>query len=352
MITKITVLMTTFNGNKFLKECMDSVLNQSFEDFEFLIVDDCSADGSKDLIKSYKDGRIRLIENKENLGQVKSLNIGLEYARGEYVARMDQDDIMIKNRLKRQLDFLDRRKDISVVGTWGELIDENGRVFEKYICPVRNAEMIGNILCGWNSLMHMSVIFKKDAVINAGKYNELFPFAEDYDLWTRLLLKGHKLANIPEFLIKCRFHKETSSKNFRGIQIKNSSASTSNFIKAINGTYCNSDLDRLLNFLISAGSMNREYWLDEANIAYLRDTIGLLEILLKNTIKYFKFKKSEIYFMEKVFFNKMLNFAYLSCGGQMRGLPLYLLCLRNYRYLFLRPKLYLYPIKHALLRPL
>jgi len=346
MIPKITVLMTVFNGKRYLRECMDSVLNQTFKDFEFLIVDDCSADDSKGLVKSYKDDRIRLIENKENLGQVKSLNIGIGHARGEYIARIDQDDMMIKNRLKRQLDFLDRRKDVSVVGTWGELIDENGRVFEKYICPIRNEEMIGRVLCGWNSLMHMSVIFKKDAVINAGKYNELFPFAEDYDLWTRLLLKGHKFANIPEFLIKGRFHKETSSKKFHGVQVKNARISTSNFIKTISASFCDSELDRLVSFLINAGSMNGEYWSNEINIVYLREALDLLEILLERTIRYFKFNKREIYFMKRIFCNRMLNSVYAASGsGKAKSLPLYLFCLRNFPYLFTRPKLYLYPIR-------
>lgn len=348
MIPKITVLMTVFNGKKYLKECMDSVLSQAFKDFEFLIVDDCSTDDSKELIKSYKDDRIRLIENKENLGQVKSLNIGIEHAMGEYIARMDQDDVMIKNRLKRQLDFLNKNKNISVVGAWGELIDENGVVFKKYICPIKNEEMIGRVLCGWNSLMHMSVIFKKDAVISVGKYNESFSFAEDHDLWVRLLLKGHKLANIPKFLIKCRFHKETSSKKFRGIQIKNARASTLNFIKAINSAYCDSDLDRLVDLLTNAGLMDREYWLDEMNIVHLRETTGLLEILLEKTIKYFRFKKRGIYLMKRVFCNIMLNFAYLSCDRRKKSLPIYLFCLKNFLYLYTRPKLYIYPLKSLL----
>ena len=168
MLPKITVLMTVYNGERYLKECMDSVLGQTFRDFEFLIIDDYSTDSSRDLIKSYKDSRIRLIENEKNLNQVRSLNIGLEQARGQYVARMDQDDIMLRDRLERQVNFLDKNTDISVVGTWGEVIDEKGKVFTKACLPLRNEEIVGRVLfCGY-FLMHPSVVFRKDVIMDAG----------------------------------------------------------------------------------------------------------------------------------------------------------------------------------------
>src|SRR3989338_5377469 len=168
MVPKVTVLMTVYNGERYLRECMDSVLNQTFKDFEFLIIDDCSADGSKGIVKSYRDDRIQLIENEKNLNQVRSLNIFLEDACGIYVARMDQDDIMASDRLRRQVDFLEKNRDISVVGTWGEVIDENGRVFTRARLPLNNEEMIGNVLfCGY-FLMHPSVAFRKNVIMDAG----------------------------------------------------------------------------------------------------------------------------------------------------------------------------------------
>ena len=344
MLPRVTVLMTVYNGEKYLKECMDSVLNQTFKDFEFLILDDCSTDSSVDIIKSYNDTRIRLIENRENLGQVKSLNIGLDYARGEYVARMDQDDLMLKARLEKQLDFMQRSPDVCVVGTWGKAIDEKGRRFAKYCFPVRYEEIIGSILCGRHFFMHIAALFRKDTVIDAGKYNESFSLAEDYELWTRLLLKKYKLVNIPEYLVKFRYHSENSSRKFPEIQLKSFCTATSNFLKIISGTYCDPSLDRLCNFLVNARLMKKEYWLDEMEPSYLEETIDLLDAVLKRTTSYFNFTKREIFLMKKVFYNTMLNFAYMA-ADKGKSLPLYLLCLRNYPYLFTRPKMYLCPIK-------
>ncbi|MBU1854072.1 MAG: glycosyltransferase family 2 protein, partial [Candidatus Omnitrophica bacterium] len=126
MTPTITVLLTVYNGETYLKECMDSVLSQTYRDFEFLIIDDGSTDTTRAIIKSYKDNRIRLIENGRNLSQVTSLNIGLEHARGEYVARIDADDAMLPNRLERQLFFLNSRTDVALAGSWGDAIDERG----------------------------------------------------------------------------------------------------------------------------------------------------------------------------------------------------------------------------------
>ena len=349
MTPKVTVLMTVYNGERYLKECMDSVLSQSFKDFEFLIVDDCGADSSKDIIKSYKDDRIRLIENKQNVSQVRSLNIGLEHAQGEYIARMDQDDVMMKNRLERQLDFLDKRQDISIVGTWGEAIDENGKVFDTFCYPTKNEEIVGGILYSGNPLMHMSVIFKKDAVISVGKYDESRSFAEDYDLWTRLLLKRYRFANIPEFLVQFRYHRESSSRLFRETQIKSTYIAISNFLRNIVGSSCDINPDSLCNILINSGMMRKEYWLDETDTQHSENLAGLLEMVLRKVSDYFKFGKKEAYLMRKIFCNRMLNFAYAASGrGKRKSLPLYLFCLKNSRYLLTRPKLYLYPIRPIL----
>src|SRR3989338_9643168 len=162
MLPRVTVLMTIYNGEKYLRECMDSVLNQTFKDFEFLIIDDCSTDSSRDIIKSYRDGRICLIENGRNIGQVRSLNIGLDHAGGEYIARMDQDDVAMRNKLERQLVFMEKSPDISVTGTWGEAVDESGIIREKNRLPIKNEEIIGNIFFVGYFIIHPSVIFKRE----------------------------------------------------------------------------------------------------------------------------------------------------------------------------------------------
>ena len=346
---KVTVLMTVYNGEGYLRECVDSVLGQTFKDFEFLIIDDQSGDGSRNIIKSYRDSRIRLIENDENLSQVKSLNIGLAHAQGACIARMDQDDVMVKHRLNRQVDFLDKNPDISLVGTWGEIIDENGKIFTKARLPIRNEEIIGNVLfCGY-FLMHPSVMFRKDAVMEAGKYNEEITFSEDYNLWTRLLLKKHKLANIPECLIRFRYHEKSSSRKFPEIQVDNVRISMANFIKTISGNSDNVSIDALCNILINAGLMNASFWSGDLNIADLKKVQELLGILLRKTIDYFSFNKKEAYSLKKVFCNRILNFIYEAPRREKeKTFSLYLFCLRNFPYLFTKPKLYLYPLRIVL----
>ena len=345
MKPKLTVLMTVFNGERYLKECIDSVLNQTFKDFEFLIIDDCSTDSSIDIINSYKDKRIRVIENQKNLSQVKSLNMGLDEASGEYVARIDQDDLMIENRLERQLDFLNKRPDIAVVGTWGEVMDARGQVFERSRLPIRQEEIIGSVLfCGY-FLMHPSVMFRKDSVVSAGKYKESLSLSEDFDLWARLLLKGYKLANIPEFLIRFRYHKKSSSRLFPEKRLNNARSSISNFISVIIGEGSNPKLDKLSNVLINTGLMNKGFWSNGREAADLKDIIYLLDTLLEKTIAYFNFSKKEIYFIKKVFCNRILNFAFQACGTEDQlSMKLYLYSFKSCFFILENPKLYIYPL--------
>ncbi|SVC41049.1 uncharacterized protein METZ01_LOCUS293903, partial [marine metagenome] len=108
----ITVLMPVYNGAKYLNEAIDSILNQTFQNFEFIIIDDGSTDDSVKIIKSYDDNRIRLVENRNNLGQSETLNKGLSLTRGKYIARMDQDDISMPERLKKQFEFMENNSDV------------------------------------------------------------------------------------------------------------------------------------------------------------------------------------------------------------------------------------------------
>jgi len=336
MKPKITVLLTVYNGEKYLKECMDSVLNQSFKEFEFLVIDDFSCDSSLEIIRGYKDDRVRIIENKENIGQIKSLNIGLDCARGEYIARIDQDDIMLKTRLKSQLDFLEKKQNAAVAGSWAEVIDEAGRVIMRSEFPVRNEEIIANALFAGYFMMHPSVFFRKKAVIDAGKYDETVLFAEDYDLWTRLLLKRHKFANLPEILTRFRRHKDSSSRKFAQKQTDNVYASVRNFIRNITANSRVQDSDELSNALIKIG-------LIESLLPGER-FIAVLNGLLYNSARHFNFSNKEKFFFKKVFFNKLLNFAYaFRRTNKALSRQLYSYCVKNILFILEKPKLYLYP---------
>lgn len=344
MKPKLTVLMAVYNGEAYLRECIESTLNQTYKDFEFLIIDDSSTDTTRAIIKSYRDNRIRLIENGRNLSQVTSLNIGLEHARGEYIARIDADDVMLPNRLERQLNFLNSRTYIALAGSWGDAIDERGDIIARSKLPMRNEEIIVGILMGEFVSVHSSVMFRKDIILGVGKYNESFSFTEDLKLITDLLIKGYKISNIPERLIRYRLHNDRISVRDHAPQIKRAYIAIREFIE--NFTRESSEIDRelLFNFLTSAGSMNKLYWKNGLSKKDFKKIIALLDLLLANISGCFKFKAAENYFMKRIFYNKLLNFGYMGCGlnGEL-STGLYTYCIKNSFFILERPKLYLYP---------
>ena len=208
MQLKITILMSVYNGEKYLREAMESILNQSFKDFEFLIINDGSTDKSEAIIKSYKDPRIRLVNNEKNEGLIFSLNKGLELARGNYIARMDYDDISSPERLKRQYNYLEKNPDIALIGSLSELIDKNGNKIGQRIKLPLDYYSIKFYLFANNPLMHSSVFFRKKIIKEVGGYDEKYKHAEDYELYSRIV-KKYRIINLPEILIKFRIHEES-----------------------------------------------------------------------------------------------------------------------------------------------
>ena len=211
---KVTVLMPVYNREKYLREAIDSILSQTFTNFEFLIVDDGSTDNSLEIINSYSDSRIRLIRNSANLGISKSLNIGLSESLGDYVARMDSDDISLPNRLQIQVEFLNQNPDITVLGSHMNLIDRHGQKLEDleyFSYPLSHQEIVYAMLYS-NPLSQPSVIFNRLEVLRIGGYRllkELENVSEDYDLWLRLAAQNYKFANLSDRLIKYRIHSDS-----------------------------------------------------------------------------------------------------------------------------------------------
>ncbi len=130
---KVSVIMSVYNGDKYLREAIESILNQTFTDFEFIIVNDGSTDNSLEIIESYDDERIKTINNKKNIGLTKSLNKALKFAKGKYIARQDADDVSLPNRFEKQVEYLDSHPEVALVGTSVYLIDENGKIIGKRI---------------------------------------------------------------------------------------------------------------------------------------------------------------------------------------------------------------------------
>lgn len=218
MLPEISVVMASYNCQKdYLKKSIESILTQSDVTLEFIIVDDCSTVKVKNIILDFNDNRIFLYRNKKNLGLTKSLNIGIKLAKSEFIARMDDDDISEKNRLKIQLDFLKSNREFSVVGSFINIIGKDGRLLRKKYRPT-NYEDIRFYCFKNNPLCHSSAMFSKLSYESVGGYNGSCRYAQDYDLWTRFISKGYKIANIPEFLINWRENPEGISRKKVGQQ--------------------------------------------------------------------------------------------------------------------------------------
>lgn len=201
----LSVAMSVYNGQSHLVLAIESILTQTFADFEFLILNDGSSDASRDIIDSYaaKDSRIRAI-HRENKGLVVSLNQLVDEARAPLIARMDADDICLADRFEKQMAFLTAHPDHGVLGTWTADIDEHGEPY-----PIKGADhptsheaFIASI--GKGSMMcHPSVIMRRELVQSVGGYHQAFKHCEDFDLWLRLATKT-KMCSLPERLVRYR----------------------------------------------------------------------------------------------------------------------------------------------------
>lgn len=200
---KITVLMAVYNGEGVVRDALESILGQTFGDFEFLIVDDGSTDGTREAILSYRDPRIHLIANERNLGLTRSLNRGLALARGEYLARQDADDISEPARFARQVAFLDAHPDVALLGTWFGKIDERGRPIGNRRLPSDSTRLRWCLLF-FCPFVHSAAMFRRSAVLERiGAYDESYAYAQDYDLWGRIA-RVLPVANLAEYLVKVR----------------------------------------------------------------------------------------------------------------------------------------------------
>jgi hypothetical protein len=223
---KISVVMSVHNSEKYLRGAMDSILNQTFANFELIVINDGSTDGTCAILESYGDSRIRLLYNQENIGLTRSLNKGLAVARGEYIARMDADDVAMPHRFERQVTFLENYPDIGILGSSCQMVDTNGREQRLYQMPTSDLQIRWTSLLA-NPFWHPTVMMRRDVLIqNSLKYDEAFQTTQDYDLWTRML-KYTRGANLDEPLIQYRLcqgitstHRETQLKNHDRIALR------------------------------------------------------------------------------------------------------------------------------------
>src|SRR3989338_6121613 len=215
--SKLTVLMALYNGGEYLRHSLRSVLEQTYRDFEFLIINDRSIDNSMETIASFRDQRIKIHHNSSNIGQAASLNAGLKLASGDYIARMDADDIAFPRWLERQMAFIERAPGCSVVSTQALVIDENNRIKKSYKPPSSREDIILRALVA-SQINHVGALLKKKDVLEAGGYDERYKTAADYDLWGKLLRNGRKITATEEMLVAIREHARSLSRSERGKQ--------------------------------------------------------------------------------------------------------------------------------------
>jgi GT2 family glycosyltransferase len=191
--------MAVLNGERHLREAIDSILRQTFTSFELIVVDDGSTDGTAAILQSYVDPRLRVLTNTVNQGLSRSLNAGIALARGRYIARLDADDVAHPERLAKQVDFIERYPDVSLLGAWCTLVDDDGRRIGERRGPCTDAEIRWTLqFC--TPFAHSSVMFRRPSGSAGGPYDESLVYAMDYDLWSRLAAAG-RAACLDELLV-------------------------------------------------------------------------------------------------------------------------------------------------------
>jgi glycosyltransferase involved in cell wall biosynthesis len=265
--------MTVYNGLPYLERALQSIRKQTFEDYEFVIVDDGSSDGSVELVQSYaaRDGRIRLLANTKNKGQTPCLNQGLAEARGEWIARQDADDLSDAERLAAQMECVSRRPELGLLGTNGWLVDAEGRSLGLINAPTGEACVRWSSVF-YNPFLHTSVLFKRELALSLGGYDASYRIAQDYDLWTRIM-KSHPADNLSERLVTYRVHKESLSNSDRETTAREAYSSCLMALEAL-GLQAFSDPESLK--LISefregiSPTANRKFWELHFRMRYAR----------------------------------------------------------------------------------
>ncbi len=272
---KVTVLMAVHNGLPYLRECIESVLGQEFADFEFMILDDASTDGSAEVARSYGDPRVRVLHNSQNIGQAPALNKGLAVASGEYVARIDADDRWTPQRLSEQVKILDAEPAVAVVGSWVQVIDRQGR--PGTVIKVQMSSYAGFLfaLFGDNPLGHPAVTYRRELVRELGGYDASLAPAEDYDLWVRIALAGHGARIIPKPLTLYRRHEGQLSVTMAQTQ----DAHAVHIREKLIGLFADASHVRQLGLFFQT---DPRFWTDAGSVHEQRRFVRALGRMLKN----------------------------------------------------------------------
>lgn len=204
MTPEVSIIMSTYNSAATVGEAVASILNQSYDDFEFLIVNDGSTDRTDEILAGFHDPRLRIIDNGSNIGLTRSLNKAIAASHGRYIARQDADDISMPERLQKQTAFLDEHPEVALLGTSRATLDDAGRMVSTTIMP---EEPDFRRLLKSNCLVHGSIMIRREILLELGCYNEDFRQSQDYELWLRVA-RTQRIMNLQEPLYGVRRHSE------------------------------------------------------------------------------------------------------------------------------------------------
>ena len=223
MQKEVSVVAAVYNGEKYIEESVRSILNQTFDNFEFIIVDDGSQDNTLEKIQQIEDPRIRIIQ-QSNQGQANALIKGIEQAQGRLIARFDQDDLSLPNRLMRQVEFMNTHPSVVLCGTRFQELYDDKRVPQKVQFAQTDTE-IKKIISYFNPFAHSAIMFRREAYFKVGGYDKSFVIGMDYNLWVRLMEIG-EVHNIDEVLTIIRMYdksfsmKQSRLKTLEGIKVR------------------------------------------------------------------------------------------------------------------------------------
>ena len=252
----ISVVMSVYNGQRYLAQAVESVLAQTFRNFEFIIIDDGSTDRTAAILADYakRDARIRIISH-ENKGRATSLNIGIDVARSGYIARMDADDACLPDRFQQQLDFLEAHPDVGIVGGAVEVVNGNGQLLRRIKPPTGDAEIRSTMLTG-NPMWHPTILMRRQHVLAVRGYRKQFLDTDDYDLWLRMIERC-QIANLEAYVLQYRIHaNQVSVRNMRHQTMCGFAAQTAARCRQEGKPDPFADVDEITPSLIEALGMN------------------------------------------------------------------------------------------------
>lgn len=208
---RVSLVMSVFNGEKYLRPAIESVLAQSMADFELIVIDNASTDGTAEILDSYPDPRLVRLRNDTTLTITASLICGVSQACGDFIARLDADDVALPERFAKQTEFLDRHPDVALVGSnWIDLMPDGQLVPRLNLPPTDHHAIIESLATG-NPFVHSTLMVRRETALAVGGYSPHYAFAQDYDLYLNLVSQGHHLAILPEPLVHLRHHHQQFS---------------------------------------------------------------------------------------------------------------------------------------------